>query len=738
MKGMQEITTVTLPVEGMTCASCVRRVEKSLESAEGVTATSVNLATEQATISYDVHKTSLDSLRSVVAGAGYTLKLPDVRNAGTARPEDPSAQLRRDLIGSAIFALPVMTLSMVSMTSWYASSSPLSLHDTNNVLLLLTTPILFIFGRRFFVGFLAAARHRTADMNTLVAVGTGAAYAYSVIGALFPHWLGLHHDMPLYFDSAATITTLILFGKFLESRAKRRASEAIRRLFDLQPKVALVRKGDTLTTIPLADVRAGDTVLVRPGESIPVDGTVLLGRTTVNESMVTGEGLPIVRAETERVIGGTLNIDGSIEVRADAVGADSLLARIVRLVGEAQGSKAPMQHLADRIAAVFVPVVMGIALFTLGAWLVFGDVEFARALTNCVAVLVIACPCALGLATPAAIMVGTGNGASHGILIRNAEALERAREVTTVVFDKTGTLTSGKPRVTEIRTAGEMTESSLLAFAAAAESPSEHPFARAILDAAKERGVPTGRAYRFQAYPGKGVVASVQEHDVTIGSRQFIAEMHPSSSDEIHATLSEVADTTSTMLVAVDGRLAGTIHLEDTLKPEAADTVTALASLGISSVLLTGDNAETADRISRKIGITRVIAGVLPDQKAVQIATLQEAGAVVAMVGDGINDAPALARADVSVAMGTGTDVAMETADITLVRGDVGLLPFALRLSRRTVAVLRQNLFWAFVYNVIGIPLAALGFLNPMIAAAAMACSSVSVLANSLRLRRVR
>jgi Cu+-exporting ATPase len=737
---------MALPIEGMTCASCVLRVEKALKKVDGVTEAAVNLATEKARVAFDPARVTLAQLQKAVAESGYTLLVPDEAPtaSGEATGRSPAKQeafrrLKNEFILSAALALPVMVLSMLSMTEWYMSASPLSMDATNRVLFLLTTPVIFISGRRFFRGLWTAARHLTADMNTLVAVGTGAAFLYSTIAVLFPGLLGMAGRMPqVYFDTTATIITLILLGKILEASAKQRASDAIRKLLGLQPKTARVLKNGAESDITIGDVLAGDILLVRPGERIPVDGMITRGFSVLDESMVTGESLPVEKKTGEAVVGGTINLNGSIEFRATAVGQGTVLARIVKLVEEAQGSKAPIQNLADKIASVFVPAVVGASVVTFLLWYTVGGVPFTHALVNFIAVLIIACPCALGLATPTAIMVGTGTGARLGVLIRNADSLERTRSVRTVVFDKTGTITQGRPEVTDVVALNGYASPDVLASAVSLEKKSEHPLAEAIVRYAKQQGIRPGEDDAFQSLTGLGVAGVVDSVPVIVGNLQLMKE-YAIALDTVQTDVARFGSEGKTsIIVAIDGKPAGLIAIADTIKASSPAAIRVLREMGIETVMLTGDNEETAQAIAAQAGVDRVIAGVLPHEKAGHIKALQANGNVVAMVGDGINDAPALAQADIGIAMGTGTDIAMETAGMTLMNGDLTGVVRAIRLSSRTLTTIRQNLFWAFVYNVIGIPLAALGLLNPMIAAAAMAFSSVSVVSNSLRLKRFK
>lgn len=737
------IQTLTLPVEGMTCASCVARVEKALTNVEGVRAAAVNLATEKARIEFDPAVVNIEKLRAAVSDAGYSLHVPGDQAAPTADGEDRHAatmrQLTKELILSAALTVPVMVLSMASMLDSYARWSPLSLDETNKVLLLLTTPVLFVSGKRFFKGFWSALKHFSADMNTLVAVGTGAAFAFSTVAVLFPDWLDhAGHRGHVYFDTTATIITLILLGKFLEAKAKGRASDAIRKLMGLQPASARIVSDGVERDIPLAQVLAGDTVIVRPGERIPVDGVVLNGVTTVDESMVTGESMPVEKSSGDKAIGGTMNNSGSITIRATAVGKDSLLSRIAALVEEAQGSKAPIQNLADKIASVFVPIVIAIGMITFALWFFLAGAGFTTALVHSIAVLIIACPCALGLATPTAIMVGTGRGANLGILIKNADSLERAHRIQTIVLDKTGTITEGKPVVTDVIAFDGFEREKILKYAASLERKSEHPLARAIVEHAGENDIQLAEPEAFQSLTGFGVAGVIHGLPVAVGNAALLKEyaIHLKGSENLLERLSVEGKTV--ILVAIDSEPAGVIAVADAIKPTSREAIMRMKELGFDVVMITGDNARTAKAIGEQTGVHRVIAEVLPQDKARHIQSLQAQGRTVAMVGDGINDAPALARADVGIAMGTGTDIAMDAADITLMRGDLKSIVEAIRLSSATLRTIRQNFFWAFVYNIVGIPLAAFGLLDPMIAAAAMAFSSVSVVGNSLRLKRRR
>ncbi|MCX6136767.1 MAG: heavy metal translocating P-type ATPase [Ignavibacteriales bacterium] len=729
--------TITLPVEGMTCASCVARVEKSLKKVDGVKTANVNLATERVSLSFDPQKTTIERLSEVVREAGYGMPLPAAEGkqekvSGETHQAAAYARTKRDLLFAAILSIPIMIISMIDMTEWFMAAVPLTMDEINRLLLVAATPVLFIAGRRFFVSAWQSAKHFSADMNTLVAVGTGSAYLYSTAAALFPERLGGTGEV--YFDTASTIITLILLGKFLEARAKRKTSASITALMDLQPKMARVVRNGEAIDVPVDDVLHGDRILVRPGERIPADGIIVDGMTSIDESLVTGESLPVEKRDGDKVVAGTINTPGSIQFDATAVGRETVIAHIIRMVEEAQGSKAPIQALADKIASIFVPVVIGIAVVTFVGWYFFSSAGFTLSLIHFVAVLIIACPCALGLATPTAIMVGTGAGARKGVLIKNAESLERLHSVQTIVFDKTGTLTEGKPSVVSTSAFDGYGEKDVLRYAAALENRSEHPFAKAIVAAAgfQEALVVSS----FHAEVGGGVRGVVDGKGVLIGNRSLLASdsVDFAAAEKIAGEAAEKGMTA--VYVAVEQRLKGVMLLSDVLRASSRDAIDSLKAMSIEPILLSGDSKAAVASIAASLGIVRSYAEIEPGEKAAMITSLQSEGKVVAMVGDGINDAPALARADIGIAMGSGTDVAMETADVTLMRPDLHGVVDALRLSSNTVRTIRQNLFWAFIYNAIGIPLAAFGMLNPVIAAGTMAFSSVSVITNSLRLQR--
>jgi Cu+-exporting ATPase len=738
-------TQVALPISGMTCAACAARIEKNLKRADGVREAQVNFATERATILFDPTETDAEALREVVRDSGYDIREapPEAKAAATQDWEQQArdAEVRdiRTKFGVALaFGLPVAVMGM--------SHAPFA--GSAWVQFLLTTPVMVYSGGAFFRGAWSALRHHAADMNTLVALGTGAAYLYSVVATAAPALVASHeHGAPVYFEAAVIIIALLLAGRLLEAKAKARTGDAIRSLMGLQAKTARVLRGGNEFDVPIEQVVPGDLVLVRPGEKIPVDGVVRSGESAVDEAMLTGESLPVEKRPGDAVFGATLNRTGVFQFEATRVGSETTLQQIIRLVQNAQGSKAPIQRLADVISGLFVPVVLIIAIVAFVVWFDFAppEMRLQQALTALVSVLIIACPCALGLATPTAIMVGTGKGAGKGILIKGGESLETAHKLTTIVLDKTGTITNGKPELTDIVPASGMTESRLLQFAAAVERSSEHPLAEAIVRAAQSRELPLPEAMQFRSLTGRGLQATVESRAVLIGNARLMTENYVDIS-ALRSEAERLAQAGKTpMFTAIDGQFAGILAVADTIKEGSAEAVARLRKMGMAVVMITGDNRATADAIARQAGIETVLAEVLPDGKAAEVKALQDRGQSVGMVGDGINDAPALAQADVGFAIGTGADVAMEASDITLIRGDLRSVVSAIELSRATMRTIRQNLFFAFLYNVLGIPLAAGVFypvwhvlLSPMIASAAMALSSVSVVTNSLRLKNTR
>jgi Cu+-exporting ATPase len=740
------VETLTAPVRGMHCAACVGKVERALAGVPGVENAAVNLATEQARVTLDPARTDFARLQAAVAAAGYELDEPRPSDASVPDAEDEAeraAEARRTrarVVVGAVLSVPVLVGSMPEVFPW----APAWLRDPWT-LLLLATPVQFWVGLPFHQGFLHDLRYRSASMSTLVSIGTSAAYFFSLAVTLWPHaFMALGHVMT-YYDVCAVVITLVVLGRWLEARARGRTSDAIRRLVSLAPRTARVLRDGAELDVATDTVRVDDLIRIRPGERLPVDGVVVEGASTVDESMLTGESVPVETTAGAAVAAGTVNRTGSFVFRATRVGRETTLARITRLVAEAQGSRAPIQRMADRVAAVFVPVVLVLAALTFLGWMLLGpEPRFLMALTTTVAVLVIACPCAMGLATPTAIMVGTGVGAEHGILIKSAAALELLHRVRTMVFDKTGTLTVGRPEITDVLVDG-MTPDDALGMAAAAEQGSEHPLGEAIVRHGKERGVALPPIEAFQTIPGQGVDALAPDGRILLGNRTLMQARGVELGVFAGRAAALAAQGKTVVFLAFAGRLVGVIAAADVLKPEAPAAVAALRGLGLEIVMLTGDNRRTAEAIARQAGIGRVLAEVLPEDKAREVAALKAGGALVAMVGDGINDAPALAQADVGIAMGSGTDVAIEAADVTLMRGDLRGVPDAVELSRQTIRIIKENLVWAFGYNAVLIPVAA-GvlypvwgiLLSPMLAGAAMAFSSVSVVANSLRLKRWR
>ena len=719
-------TTVTLDISGMTCASCVRRVERALSKVEGVEIAAVNFATETAMVTLGA-AVPVPSLIAAVEKAGYKAVPTQSRNDRAEERADESRRTLRLLLAGAAFAVPTIFIAM----AMDIANLPLfgSHRFTGYLLLVLATPVQFGLGWRFYRGAYTSLRHLNPNMDVLVAIGTSVAYAFSAAVVVFDP--GRH----MFFDVSTAVLVFITMGKYLEETSKGRASAAIRTLLGLSARSASVLRDGVEVEVPVEELRVGDSFMVRPGQRIAVDGIVSEGHGTVDESMVTGESMPLERKAGDRVVGGTVNQDGLITVRATAIGAETVLNRMAKLVEEAQGSKAPIQKLVDQVAAVFVPVVVVLALAVFLAWGLIGG-RWVDGMVFAVAVLVIACPCALGLATPTAIMVGSGMGAERGILIRNASVLERTKALNAIILDKTGTLTEGRPQVTEAIPTGRMSERDLLTLVAAAEAGSEHPLSKAVVDSAVEFGYELPAFTDFVALPARGVSATVAGRRVLAGNLRLFEDEGidvPSRAREEFDRLESFGRTV--ILAALDGQVEGVIGIADAVKQNAARAVRALEQRGLRVIMMTGDNEHAARSVAGMVGITEFHAGLRPEDKLAYVKKLQAEGLAVGMVGDGVNDAPALAQADVGIAMSTGTDVAMEAGDITLLHGDVSKIAEAIMLSRSTLSTIRQNLVWAFGYNVVAIPIAAIGLLNPILAGAAMAFSSVSVMANSLRLR---
>ncbi|RKP58326.1 copper-translocating P-type ATPase [Cohnella endophytica] len=729
----------SLQITGMTCAACANRIEKGLNKLEGVSQATVNLALETAQVHFRSDSVSVPDLIKKVEQLGYHAKPKEERKISDLRDERKQEvrKQQRKLLVSAILSLPLLwaMVGHFSFTSWIWVPE---LFMNPWFQLVLATPVQFVIGKSFYVGAYKALRNGSANMDVLVALGTSAAYFYSLY--LTFESITSHHEVEMYYETSSVLITLILMGKLFELMAKGRSSEAIKTLMGLQAKTALVVREGIESRIPIEEVLVGDLVLVKPGEKIPVDGEVVDGVTSVDESMITGESLPVDKRMGDTVIGATVNANGSLRIRAAKVGRDTVLSQIIKVVEEAQGSKAPIQRVADVISGIFVPIVVGIAIVTFLVWLFAVDSgNFSGALEKAIAVLVIACPCALGLATPTSIMAGSGRAAELGILFKGGEHLEATHRIDAVVLDKTGTVTNGKPVLTDIEGAnGKDLDSILLSWIAAAERPSEHPLADAVVAGIEARGVEAVESESFQAIPGHGVTAFVAGRELLIGTRKLMGE-HGVDISAAEQRMSDMEQEGKTaMLVAVDGVYAATVGVADTIKETSKQAVDRLRDLGIQVLMITGDNERTARAIAEQAGIREVLAEVLPEGKANEVKKLQVAGKKVAMIGDGINDAPALATADIGMAIGTGTDVAMEAADVTLMRGDLNSIPDAIAMSRRTMQNIKQNLFWALAYNVVGIPIAASGFLAPWLAGAAMALSSVSVVLNALRLQRVK
>ncbi|MFB5685283.1 heavy metal translocating P-type ATPase [Bacillus cereus] len=725
-------------VSGMTCAACANRVEKRLNKLDGVNKATVNFALESATVDFNPDEVNVNEMKSAITKLGYKLEVkPDDQDASTDHRLQEIERQKKKFIISFILSFPLLW----AMVSHFSFTSFIYLPDMLMnpwVQLALATPVQFIIGGQFYVGAYKALRNKSANMDVLVALGTSAAYFYSVYLSI--QSIGSsEHMTDLYFETSAVLITLIILGKLFEAKAKGRSSEAIKKLMGLQAKTATVVRDGTEIKILVEEVVAGDIVYVKPGEKIPVDGEIVEGKSAIDESMLTGESIPVDKSIGDVVIGSTINKNGFLKVKATKVGRDTALAQIIKVVEEAQGSKAPIQRVADQISGIFVPVVVVIAIITFAVWMIFvtpGD--FGGALEKMIAVLVIACPCALGLATPTSIMAGSGRSAEYGILFKGGEHLEATHRLDTVILDKTGTVTNGKPVLTDVIVADGFNENELLRLVGAAERNSEHPLAEAIVEGIKEKKIDIQSSETFEAIPGFGIESVVEGKHLLIGTRRLMKKFNIDIEEVSKSMEALEREGKTAMLIAIDKEYAGIVAVADTVKDTSKAAIARLKKMGLDVVMITGDNTQTAQAIAKQVGIDHVIAEVLPEGKAEEVKKLQANGKKVAMVGDGINDAPALATANIGMAIGTGTDVAMEAADITLIRGDLNSIADAIFMSKMTIRNIKQNLFWALAYNALGIPIAALGFLAPWVAGAAMAFSSVSVVLNALRLQRVK
>lgn len=725
-------------ISGMTCAACANKIEKRLNKLNGVQNATVNFALESALVEYNPDEVSVADMKEAIKKLGYRLEQKqEVEGEKVDHRQKEIEKQKGKFIFSAILSIPLLW----AMVSHFEFTSFIWLPEMFMnpwVQLALATPVQFLVGGQFYVGAFKALRNKSANMDVLVALGTSAAYFYSVYLSILS--IGSDaHMVELYFETSAVLITLIILGKLFEAKAKGRSSEAIKKLMGLQAKTATVLRDGQEMNIPIEDVIAGDIVYVKPGEKVPVDGEIFEGRSALDESMITGESIPVDKTVGDLVIGSTINKNGFLKVKATKVGKDTALAQIIKVVEEAQGSKAPIQRLADVISGIFVPIVVGIAIITFLVWYFFvSPGEFAVALEKLIAVLVIACPCALGLATPTSIMAGSGRAAEYGILFKGGEHLETTHRVDTVILDKTGTVTNGKPTLTDVILSNGFEEKEFLKLVGTAERNSEHPLAEAIVEGIKEKGIELGRSEHFEAIPGYGIESKVETKSLLIGTRRLMEKNNIDVGNILPKMENLEKQGKTAMLVAIDNQFAGVIAVADTIKETSQKAIERLKEMGLEVVMITGDNKQTAQAIANEVGIDHVIAEVLPEGKAEEVKKLQKAGKIVAMVGDGINDAPALATADIGMAIGTGTDVAMEAADITLIRGDLNSIADAIFMSKMTIRNIKQNLFWAFAYNAIGVPIAALGFLAPWLAGVAMAFSSVSVVLNALRLQRIK
>lgn len=725
-------------ITGMTCAACANKIEKRLNKIEGIDKAVVNFALESALVEYNPGQVAISDMKEAIKKLGYTLEQKQENAEEQVDHRQKEIQKQK---GKFLFSLILSIPLLWAMVSHFKFTSFIWLPDMFMnpwVQFALATPVQFIVGKQFYVGAFKALRNKSANMDVLVALGTSAAYFYSLYLSIMS--IGSDaHMVELYYETSAVLITLIILGKLFEAKAKGRSSEAIKKLMGLQAKNATVVRNGHEMIIPIEEVLQGDIVFVKPGEKVPVDGEIIEGQSALDESMLTGESIPVDKTIGDFVIGSTINKNGFLKIKATKVGKDTALAQIIKVVEEAQGSKAPIQRLADVISGIFVPIVVGIAIVTFLVWFFFVNPgEFADALEKFIAVLVIACPCALGLATPTSIMAGSGRAAEFGILFKGGEHLETTHRINTIILDKTGTVTNGKPSLTDVLVANGMNETKFLTLVGIAERNSEHPLAEAIVDGIKEKGIELGSPQSFEAIPGFGIQSTVNDKNLLIGTRRLMAKHNIDVHEELTKMESLERQGKTAMLVAIDGLYAGIVAVADTIKETSKEAIARLNNMGLEVVMITGDNTQTAQAIATEVGIKKVIAEVLPEGKAEEVKKLQQAGKKVAMVGDGINDAPALATADIGMAIGTGTDVAMEASDITLIRGDLNSIADAIFMSKKTITNIKQNLFWALAYNCIGVPIAAAGFLAPWLAGAAMAFSSVSVVLNALRLQRIK
>jgi Cu+-exporting ATPase len=735
---------ISLPVEGMTCASCVARVEKTVAKFEGISNVNVNLATEKVTLEYDPSAVDMKKLADTVEDIGYKLDLSVLQKEkeSPAKSNDyvdsHLKELKSDLTFAIILTIPILIINMGMMWDNFFLNDILNTGQINKLLLILTTPVIFISGKRFYKIFWNNLKHFTADMNSLVAIGTGSAYLFSLLITLFPEIFSkTNHTYHVYFDTTVVIITLILLGRWLESRAKSKTGSAIKKLIELQPKTAIVKENKLEIEKKIDDLKAGDIIVIKPGSKIPADGIITLGSSLVNEAMITGESLPVEKYPGSKVIGGTINTAGYFEFEITTIGKNSVLGQIIKLVEEAQGSKAPIQNLADKVATIFVPVVVVIAIITFIVWLILKPDDLSIGLINFVAVLIIACPCALGLATPTALIVGMGKAAQNGILFKNGESLEELHRADTIIFDKTGTITEGRLSVQNVFV-NDISEYNFLSLLSSIESKSEHPIADAIVEYAKQKNINLISIQDFENKPGKGIKGNIDNKIILAGNESFMNENKIDLSLFNAELKKDIIQNSSVIFLALDGNLKGFVNVVDSIKNNSIEVIKKIKEMKVEPILLSGDNENVTKYISHLSGIDRYKAGVMPENKSSEVKEIQDTGRKVIMVGDGINDAPALVQSNIGIAIGNGTDVAIESADVVLINGDLIGVVKSLKLSKQTIRVIKQNLFWAFIYNVIGIPLAALGLLNPMFAALAMSLSSVSVISNSLRLKKLK